>query len=219
MNNSRANQETKPTNIMLKTLLRISLASIAMAGVAAAGTVTAVSFGGSFIQAQAGGTPVSGGFVAVGTSSLTDAEITGLTDASTLAASFTQFGDSSTFGNAAVNNLAGYFSLAPSGNGGSADFNGNSIFLIGGNGSTIANSSSLFVIRSDTNFAADAPLFSASISLDDGNVLLGAIGGTNTVSPAFDAFQMADVGGIIPEPGVSILALFSAGLLVLRRRR
>ena len=106
------------------------------------------------------------------------------------------------------------------GNGGSADFNGNSIFLIGGNGSTIANSSSLFVIRSDTNFAADAPLFSASISLDDGNVLLGAIGGTNTVSPAFDAFQLADIGGdVIPEPGVSILALFSAGLLVLRRRR
>ena len=204
---------------MLKTLLRISLASIAMAGVAAAGTVTAVSFAGSFTQTQANGVGVSGGIVAVGTTALTDAQISGLTDASVLADSFTQFGDSSTFGNAAVNNLAGYFNMVANGNGGAAAFDGNNIFLIGGNGSTIANSTSLFVVRSDSAFAADNPLFSASISLDEGNILLGGVGGTNDVNAAFPAFQMANVGGVIPEPGVSILALFSAGLLVLRRRR
>ena len=204
---------------MLKTLLRISLASIAMAGLAAAGTVTAVSFDGTFTQTQANGVGVSGGILAVGTTSLTDAQITGLTDASVLSNSFTQFGDSSTFGGAAVNNLAGYFNMAVNGNGGAPAFDGNNIFLIGGNGSTIANSTSLFVVRSDSAFGADNPLFSASISLDEGNILLGAAGGTNDVNVAFPAFQMANVGGIIPEPGVSILALFSAGLLVLRRRR
>ena len=157
---------------MLKTLLRISLASIAMAGVAAAGTVTALNFAAPFTQVQAGNVAVSGGFVAVGTSSLSDVAIENLTDASVLANSFTQFGSSSTFGSAAVSDIDGYFSFTPNGDGGVAAFNGQEIFLIGGNGSTIANSSSLFVIRSDSNFAADAPLFSASISLDDGNVLL-----------------------------------------------
>ena len=211
--------KTKPTNIMLKTLLRISLASIAIAGVATAGTVTSVNFAGTFDQVQAGGNPVNGGFIAVGTSSLTDAEITGLADVGVLADSFTQFGDASSFGTAAVNSFAGYFSFAPNGDGGSAAFSGNQIYLIGGNGSTIANSSSLFVARSDTVFGADAPLFAAAINLDD-TILLGASGGTNTINAGFGAFQMASgFGEIIPEPGVSILALFSAGLLVLRRRR
>jgi len=204
---------------MLKTLLRISLASIAMAGVAAAGTVTSLNFANPFTQVQAGGVAVSGGFVAVGTSSLSDAAISNLTDASVLANSFTQFGDSSTFGSAAVSNFAGYFSFTPSGDGGAAAFNGQDIFLIGGNGNSIASSSSLFVVRSDSTFGIDAPLFSASIGLSD-TVLLGAPGGSgNVAGTPVGAFQMADVGGIIPEPGVSILALFSAGLLVLRRRR
>lgn len=202
---------------MLKTLLRISLASIAMAGVAAAGTVTALNFGGDFRQVQAGNVAVSGGFVAVGTSSLSDAAISNLTDASVLANSFTQFGDSTSFGTAAVNNFAGYFSFTPSGDGGAPAFDGQEIFLIGGNGNSIASSTSLFVVRSNSTFGTDAPLFSASIGLGD-NVLLGQNGGSATVG-GFPAFQMADVGGIIPEPGVSILALFSAGLLVLRRRR
>ena len=113
---------------MLKTLLRISLASIAMAGVAAAGTVTALNFGGDFRQVQAGGNAVSGGFVAVGTSSLSDAAISNLTDASVLANSFTQFGDSTSFGTAAVNNFAGYFSFTPSGDGGAPAFDGQEIF-------------------------------------------------------------------------------------------
>ena len=200
---------------MLKTLLRISLASIAIAGVATAGTVTSVNFAGSFDQVQVNGTPVSGGFIAVGTSSLTDLQIQTLTDPGVLAASFTQFGEASTFGTAAVNNFGGYFSFAPNDDGGSAAFAGNQIYLIGGNGSSIASSSHLFVARSDAVFGADAPLFSAAINLDD-NILLGVSGGTNTIQPTFGAFQMV---GAIPEPGVSILALFSAGLLVLRRRR
>ena len=194
------------------------MVSIAFAGVVTAGTVTSVNFAGTFSQVQANGTPVDGGFIAVGTSSLTDAQISNLTDAGALAASFTQFGDASSFGTAAVNNFGGYFSFAPNGDGGSAAFAGNQIYLIGGNGSSIATSSSLFVARSDAVFAADAPLFSASINLDD-TILLGASGGTNTIQPTFGAFQMANVGDIVPEPGVSILALFSAGLLVLRRRR
>lgn len=203
---------------MLKTLFRISLASIAFAGVATAGTVTSVNFAGTFTQVQANGTPVSGGFIAVGTSSLTDAQITNLTDAGVLASSFTQFGAASSFGTAAVNNFDGYFSFTPNGDGGSAAFAGNQIYLIGGNGSSIATSSSLFVARANAAFATDAPLFSASINLDN-TILLGAEGGTNTLDAGFGAFQMANVGDIIPEPGVSILALFSAGLLVLRRRR
>jgi hypothetical protein len=212
--------ETKPTNIMLKSLFNISLASIALAGVATAGTVTAVNFADTFTQVQANGVPVSGGFLAVGTSSLTDAQIGDLfggTSASDLENSFTQFGASSSFGGAPVNSLAGYFSMTPNGEGGAAAFSGNEIFLIGGNASTIALSTALFVLRSDDVFGADAPLFSATITLNNSNVLLGAPGGTNTLDAGFPAFQMA--AGIVPEPGVSILALFSVGLLVLRRRR
>jgi len=204
---------------MLKTIFSSILSLLAIAGLASAGVVNSSNATASLLEVQVNGVGVVGGFLSVGTTAAGDAA---LSDASTaqgaLLADWNQFGDDTSFGTPGVNGLAGFFSIAADGNGGVAPFNGNTIYLIGGNGSTLANSSSLFIIKGAGTFGPDLPLFSGSVNIGTDEALLGAIGGTNGLNGG-DAFQMANVGGIIPEPGVSILALFSAGLLVLRRRR
>jgi hypothetical protein len=204
---------------MLKTVFITTLSFLAVAGLATAGTVNAGNANAALLQVQAGGVAVNGGFIAVGTTGAAEAS---LSDAGlakdALLADFTQFGPSTEFATPGVGNNAGFFSLAANGAGGDAPFNGNNVFLIGGDGASLADSNWLFIVRSDTNFGPDLPLFAASVNLGTDTALLGGISGANTINGG-DAFQMAAVGGIVPEPGVSILALFSAGLLVLRRRR
>ena len=46
-----------------------------------------------------------------------------------------------------------------------------------------------------------------------------AVGVAAVAAGVAGAFQAAAVGVVIPEPGVSVLALFAAGFLALRRRR
>ncbi|MFP6874449.1 MAG: PEP-CTERM sorting domain-containing protein [Verrucomicrobiales bacterium] len=202
---------------MLKSLLTITLASLALAGVTVAGTIASDNLAGNFWEVQIDGAAVSGGFLGFGTTAMTDAQIRTST-AAEIEAAFTQFGGSGAFGNAAASNLGGFFSVEATGDGGAASFVDNNIFLIGGNGSSIGSSSHLFVIRSAITFAADEPLFAAQLNIESDTVILGLAQATGgTVIAGGPTFQMA--AGIIPEPGVSILALFSAGLLVLRRRR
>jgi len=136
-----------------------------------------------------------------------------------LAANFTQFGAASDFGGAAAFNLNGFFSGVASGDGGSADFSGKPIWLVGGDGTGIADSAHLFVIDTGATFEADAPLFAASVDVNSGTPALGAAGGTAVAAGVAGAFQAVPVGVVIPEPGVSVLALFAAGFLALRRRR
>ncbi len=202
---------------MLKTVFITTLSLLAVAGLATAGTVNAGNANAALLQVQTGGAAITGGFIAVGTTGAAEAS---LSDASlakdALLADFTQFGDSTEFGTPGVNNQAGFFSLAASGSGGDSPFNGNNVFLIGGDGASLADSDWLFIIRSGTSFGPDLPLFAASVNLATDTALLGGIGGANTINGG-DAFQMEFIP--VPEPGVSILALFSAGLLVLRRRR
>ena len=62
-------------------------------------------------------------------------------------------------------------------------------------------------------------MFAASVDINTGDVKLGAAGGTAVAAGVAGAFQAAAVGVVIPEPGVSVLALFAAGFLALRRRR
>ncbi|NCG28018.1 MAG: PEP-CTERM sorting domain-containing protein, partial [Verrucomicrobiales bacterium] len=135
-----------------------------------------------------------------------------------LAADFTAFGASTDFGGAAAFNIDGFFSGVAQGDGGAAAFDGKNIIIVGGDGADIATSSHLFVIDTGAPFAADAPLFAASVDINSG-AKLGAAGGTAVAAGVAGAFQAAAVGVVIPEPGVSVLALFAAGFLALRRRR
>lgn len=203
---------------MLKSILSTISVMLAVAGLASAGVVNTTNATASLLEVQDNSGAIAGGFLVVGTTAASDAALSDPTLAQDALADFTQFGGSTTFGTPGVGGNAGFFSLAANGDGGSAAFSGNQIYLIGGNGSDIASSSYLFIVRSDATFGPDLPLFSGSVNIGVDNTLLGAVGGTNALNGG-DAFQMEAVGGIIPEPAVSILALFSVGLLVLRRRR
>ena len=213
----------------------LSLFTIAaLAGISHAGSVTFTNWGDSFTQIQANGVPIADGtgFVAIGTTALTPALLAADVAANgginlstagraTLAASFTQFGASINFGGAVVLNNDGYFEGEAVGDGGNAPFAGTPVLLVAGNGTSISDSTSLLIMAAPGSFADDNPVFSAAVGPDvaGSQVIFGGAGGTNTVSANFGAIQMGNVADVIPEPGVSILALFSAGLLVLRRRR
>ena len=201
----------------MKTFFTATIASVLLAGIAAAGTVNFSNFGSTW-EIQASVTPISGGFVAVGTGSGVDFSDPAAAQTA-LAANFTQFGAASDFGGAAAFNLNGFFSGVASGDGGSADFSGKPIWLVGGDGTGIADSAHLFVIDTGATFEADAPLFAASVDVNSGTPALGAAGGTAVAAGVAGAFQAVPVGVVIPEPGVSVLALFAAGFLALRRRR
>ena len=182
-----------------------------------AGTVNFSNFT-SLWEIQASGTPISGGFVAVGTGSDIDFCNGDLAQIG-LSEKFIQFGAPTDFGGAAAFGLSGFFSGVAQGDGGSAEFSGKPIWLVGGDGTGIADSAHLFVIDTGATFEADAPLFSASVDANSGTPALGAAGGTPVAAGVAGAFQAVPVGVVIPEPGVSVLALFAAGFLALRRRR
>ena len=207
---------------MKKSILSF-VATIALAGMANAGSVVFDNFSGTFSQIQADNVAIASGtgFVAVGTTSLTPADLAGEINASgelslagraALAADFQVFGNSVQFG---FSGQAGYFQGNAQGDGGAAPFVGNDIILVAGNGASILESGRL-LIMSGATFAADAPVFSSNIGPDAGAFVFGATGGTNSLAENFGAIQM---GNVVPEPGVSILALLSAGIIFLRRRR
>lgn len=201
----------------MKTFFTATIASVLFAGIAAAGTVNFSNLTSTW-EIQASGTPINGGFVAVGTGSGVDFSDPAAAQTA-LAANFTQFGASTDFGGDAAFGLSGFFSGVAQGDGGSAEFSGKPIWLVGGDGTGIADSAHLFVIDTGATFEADAPLFSASVDANSGTPALGAAGGTPVAAGVAGAFQAVPVGVVIPEPGVSVLALFAAGFLALRRRR
>ena len=208
---------------MKKSFIAITAFTMAFAATARSGSVVFDNFSGTFNQIQANGVaiPAGTGFVAVGTSALTPADLANEINASgelslagraALAADFVQFGDSITFG---FGGFDGYFQGNAQGDGGAADFAGKPVLLVAGNGTGIADSSSLLIMAGPDTFAADAPVFSTNVGPDSGQLIYGAAGGTNSLDAGFGAIQM----GAIPEPGIAILTLFSAGLLLLRRSR
>ena len=149
-----------------------------------AGTVNFSNFN-SGLEVQSDGKPISGGFVAVGTTSDPDS----YSDPDLLEESFIQFGESSSFGGSSAFNLDGFFSGVAIGDGGSSEFLGKRIFLIGGEGQSIADSESLFLIDTGADFAADSPIFAASVDLTSGTILLGDQSGQASISGASGAFQ------------------------------
>jgi len=167
-------------------LICIFLLSISIAN---AGTVNFSNFT-SGLEVQSDGTPINGGFVAVGTT----ADPNSYTDPDLLEASFVQFGESSNFGGAAAFDLDGFFSGVAVGDGGSEEFSGKRIFLLGGEGSSIADSETLFLIDTGTDFAADSPIFAATVDINSGTILMGDLSGEAVVSGASGAFQTQNFG-------------------------
>ncbi|MFL2451659.1 MAG: hypothetical protein ACJ0IB_06335 [Verrucomicrobiales bacterium] len=157
--------------------------------IANAGTVNFSNFT-SGLEVQSDGTPINGGFVAVGTT----ADPNSYTDPDLLESSFIQFGDSSSFGGAAAFNLDGFFSGVAVGDGGSQEFSGKRIFLLGGEGSSISDSENLFLIDTGADFAADSPIFAATVDLDSGTILMGDLSGQAVVSGAAGALQTQNFG-------------------------
>ena len=91
----------------MKTFFTAIIASAVLAGIAAAGTVNFSNFGSTW-EIQASGTPISGGFVAVGTTGGSDFS-DGAAAQATLLADWDQFGAATDFGGAAAFNLNGFF--------------------------------------------------------------------------------------------------------------
>ena len=175
-----------------------------------AGTINFSNFS-SGLEVQSDGTPINGGFVAVGTT----ADSNNYSSPQLLEDSFTQFGNSSTFGGASAFNLDGFFSGVASGDGGSSEFLGKRIFIIGGEGESISDSETLFLIDTGVNFAADSPIFAASVDLDTGTVLLGEQSGDPVISGASGAFQTQSFGAFsISDQNFSIIENSEEGTLI-----
>ena len=184
--------------------------ALLMHGISNAGTINFSNFS-SGLEVQSDGTPINGGFVAVGTT----ADPGNFSNSQLLEDSFTQFGNSSTFGGPSAFNLDGFFSGVASGDGGSSEFLGKRIFIIGGEGDSIANSETLFLIDTGVNFAADSPIFAASVDLDTGTVLLGEQSGDPFISGASGAFQAQSFGTFsISDQNFSIIENAEEGALI-----
>jgi len=184
--------------------------ALLMHSISNAGTINFSNFS-SGLEVQSDGTPINGGFVAVGTTS----DPNSYSNPQLLENSFTQFGNSSSFGEASAFNLDGFFSGVASGNGGSSEFLGNRIFIIGGEGESISDSETLFLIDTGLNFAADSPIFAASVDLDTGTVLIGEQSGDPVISGASGAFQAQSFGTFsISDQNFSIIENSQEGTLI-----
>lgn len=229
----------------MKSILKLTAALALTSGLGMAGTVTVATTGaaGDVVGGTARGVydlsgaaiPGASGFTAVGYfASTVDSSYFATTFAADIEANFRQLGSSGTFGvDVGGGNVAsGLFSLAGSAaitSGTNADFIGQDIYAVVGNGSSIATSTELMVIMAGQQFAADNPAFNASVNLQagDGTVIFGSeaydgsggillsFGGTDYTGAA-NSYQTAAV--LIPEPSVALLG--ALGLLgVVRRRR
>ena len=166
--------------------------------------------------------PARTGFAAVGTIDLAD-EIVAATSAGSLAqlaSSFTQFGASIPVGVRGVERSI-YGNLgAPLAE--SDPLIGRKIYVVVGDGADIASSDSLFVLKSNEQFAPGSPTFMANIaigaSLDPAQILLGTHG---TVFSSRLGFRSGIVAAAvnIPEPATSMLLAVGVATLFRSRRR
>ena len=94
---------------------------------------------------------------------------------------------------------------------------GQSIYTMIGNAASLSTSSIFAVIKHNTTFAADAPVFAgvADISLSGFSVIYGSLGGPS-ITTALGAAPSLRLN--IPEP-MSVSLLFASLALMARRRR
>jgi hypothetical protein len=99
---------------------------------------------------------------------------------------------------------------------------GQSIYTVIGNAASLSTSDQFAIIKHNTTFAADAPVFAgvADISLVGSSVILGCLGGRSitTALGAAPSLSFPYLEGCIPEP-MSLSLLFASLALMVRRRR
>jgi hypothetical protein len=170
--------------------------------------------------------PDGSGFVAVGSFSLSDTQISASTASQAnfnqLVSDFTSFGSSTNFGLAGEGGLFSNSFTAPI-NGGSA-LDGQPIYLVGGNGADLASSDQLWVFHSGETFGADGvDPFSVRIELDAelpaGTTLVGTPISDVFLPSVENTFDGTSMVGVIPEPGSLSLVVLGMGVALLRRRR
>lgn len=209
---------------MKKTIITLGVAGIMLSSNAANITFSNLDTDGGnfrpFADSSNNLIPNGGGFAAVGYFTLDDAAITGASSVGFLASDFQEFG-STTFGGSAAFNADGYFKAELFNGINSGDgFDGENIFAVIGNGTSLLGSTELSIVRSDTLFAFDDPLFSYTFNLatESGTALLGQVGPTtSTAAGSFPTFQTAAV----PEPSTyaTIAGLLALSWVMTRRRK
>lgn len=178
------------------------------------------------------GNPITGGSVAVGYFGSDDDISTNSTEFTTLLSLFNEYGmtTSVTPGAAAglVNNVtpADWTVGVPSGTTG--DQVGQSVYVVFGNGDSLANSDSLAIWKSTSIFGTedDAGNGGVAASLDSnlGTLLLGTSAGPTDLTAGGGTISYADgiqlvSANAIPEPSTSLLAGLAGLALATRRRR
>ena len=192
--------------------------------------------GGAAIQAgetraffDQSGTALSGGYVGIGAfSTLPDFTAD---DGVAVESLFNQLGNAGSFNyTIAGTGVPGIFSHSASEpiieGGQGAEFIGQNIFVVIGNGASIGASSELFVLDSGKTFGADNPSFNETIDFNGatpGTILFGrddfSGGELETSAGNFGSSdQSYQTAQLVPEPSVALLGLLG-GLGLLRRRR
>ena len=159
------------------------------------GTVNFSNFG-TLYEVQINGTPVDGGFAAVGSYDGPDLLGRGNNDQvkSALLDHFKQFGEATDFGRSAAFQMDGFFSGVATSDGGHSDFNGRNIYIVAGDRESLSSSNWLLVIKTTATFQPDAPLFQESVH-PTGRLILGIVGGAAILSGVVGAIQMARTDG------------------------
>lgn len=221
--------------------LKSLLAAVVLAAIShtsEAASITASNLSDDFSKAvpivTTANVPVAAnsGFIQVGTfGALTDAQLgaavaAGGASFAGLIADFQAFGASTKFG--AGFDIAGLYSLAPSAGILAGDSKiGKNVYVVIGNGATLASSTEVAIYKDNDAFAADAPLFSAKAyptdladnAAIDAAFVVGNLGAAQVNIAgvgSFNPIQLTAVGAI-PEPSVALLGLMGVGLI--RRRR
>lgn len=175
------------------------------------------------------GAPLTSGSVGVGffadDASVTDNSL----DFGTLLTNFFQFGTTEELvqgaapGLISLTNPAAFDVVVPIGSTGGQI--GESVFVVFGNSSTLANSDQLAVFRSDSIFGTDDAAGQGGVTVvlgsNVGTLLLGDNTGPTIVSNDLGSITFADniqLVSAVPEPSSSLLAGL-AGLALLARRR
>jgi MYXO-CTERM domain-containing protein len=199
---------------MKKTINYITLIACCMVGASTAATYTVTNYvDPAFVSLQTNAGTATSGVVAIGFYT------TEPTSAANFLSGFTQLG-ALQFGTAFGGLLDGYISgdIIAAINTGNAAI-GKTVYLVGGNAGTLAESTQAFVWKATNNSAGNTFTVDAPVGGPDSVQLLSTTGSiVNSIGSASEGSIKMAVVSVVPEPSAALLAAFGA-LGLLRRRR